>query len=102
MATKDVARPEAQQDQLEAIQHLTDLANDQARQGLTHSGRLVTVTLDTTNTEVAHLLGRVPAFVFPVLLGAAATVYVDTPHGDPRNYVNVRASVAVTATLLIA
>lgn len=100
--SKDVARPEAQQDVLEAIQRLTDLANDDARAGLATSGRLVTVTLGTGNTEVAHLLKRVPVFVFPVLLGANAVVYVDTAHADPRNFVNVKASATVTATLLIA
>jgi len=99
---KDVARPEAGQDALEAIQRLTDLANDDARAGLTHSGRTVTVTLGTSNTEVAHLLDRVPTIIFALKKNANAVVYTDTEHADPRRFAYVKASATVTVTLLIA
>jgi hypothetical protein len=100
---KDVARPEAQQDLLEAIQRLTDLANEQARAGLSHSGVvLADLALTTSNREVAHNLGRVPAIVLALKLGAAGSVYSDTPHANPRNFLYLKASVTLTASVLVA
>lgn len=100
---KDLARPESQQDILEAIQRLTDLANDQAKAGLPHSGVvLADLALTTSNREVAHNLGRVPTIVLAVKLGAAGSVYTDTPHVDPRNFINLKASATLTASVLVA
>jgi hypothetical protein len=103
MPRKDVARAEAEQDQLEAIQRLTDLANEQARAGLSHSGVvLADLALTTASREVAHNLGRVPTIILALKLGAPGVVYSDTPHADPRNYVYLKASATLTASVLVA
>lgn len=86
-----------------ALTRLIDLANGQSKDGVSHSGVLKeSLALTTANLEVYHGLGRVPRYVVGVLLSAVATVYVDTPHGDPRHYVNVKASATCTANVLIA
>lgn len=67
------------------------------REGVRKTG----VALTTSNTAVYHGLGYEPSVVCALKLNANATVYVDTTHADPTNYVNVKASAAVTATLHI-
>jgi hypothetical protein len=100
--SNEIARPEGQKDIADAIQRLVDLINDQARGGLSHSGVVLAVTLGTGNLEVGHQLGRVPSFTFPVGQNSGAVIYSDTPHPDPRNYINLRATAAVSAWVLIA
>jgi hypothetical protein len=100
---KDVARPEEQQDLIEAVKRLVDQTNDQARVGLVHSGIVKTgLALTTANLEVSHQLGRVPSVVLAVKLGGNAVVYSDTVHADPRHFIYLRASATVTADVLVA
>jgi hypothetical protein len=97
-----IARPEGDKDVQDAIQRLVDLINEQAKGGLAHSGIVKSVTLTTANLEVAHLLERVPSFVVPVGQNTGAVIYSDTVHADPRNYIYLRATAAVTVQMLIA
>ncbi len=97
-----VARPESQSDLVEAVTRLVDLLNEQGKQGLSHNGAVRTVILSTSDLEVPHGLGRTPTMCFPLLQNASASIFVVTPHTDPRNFIFVQASAAVTATLLIA
>jgi hypothetical protein len=97
-----IARPEGQKDAQDAIQRLVDLMNDQSKGGLAHSGVVKGVTLGTANLEVAHLLERVPTYVFSVGQNSGAVIYSDTAHPDPRNYIYLRATAAVAAWVLIA
>lgn len=102
MATSQ-AVPQGQDELVRAVTRLIDLENERAKGGVSHSGVLKeALALSTANTEVYHGLGRAPRFVLGVMLSANAVVFVDTPHGDPRNFVNLKASAAVTANVLIA
>jgi hypothetical protein len=97
------AAPQGSDEVAVALTRLIDLANDQAKEGLAHSGVLKEgVILGTANTEVPHLLGRVPRYFVAVGLSANAVVYSDTPHPDPRNFIYLKASAAVTANVLVA
>ncbi len=102
-AGKDVARPEDQADLIEAVKRLVDLTNDQAKQGLLHSGIIKAgLSLTTSNLEVSHQLGRVPSILLAAKLSGNAVVYSDTVHADPRNFVYLKASATVTADVLVA
>jgi|ERR671925_38810 hypothetical protein len=59
------------------------------------------VVLSTSDTPVFHNLGRPPTMLFARMLNANATVFSITPHATPRTHINVRASAAVTANLVI-
>lgn len=97
------AAPAAQTDLILAVTRLIDLVNDQAKDGVAHSGVLKeAVALTTSNTEVFHGLGRAPRFVLGVMMNANAVIFSDTPHGDPRNFINLKASAAVTANVLLS
>jgi hypothetical protein len=102
-ADRAVASPEGGlEDVREAVQNLVDNLNSQGKAGLSHSGVVKTVTLGVTDLEIYHGLGRVPTFCYPVMQSALGTVAAVTPHADPRNYINVRASVPMTANVLIS
>lgn len=99
----NLARPGGDSEVAEALDKLITLTNNMLKAGLFHSGTIKSgVALTTSDTPVYHGLGRVPTICMPTYLTANAVVYVVTPHGDPRNYINVRASASVTASLLIA
>lgn len=89
-------------DRDEVVTRIVDQLNAQAKAGISHSGVMLAVSLTTSNLEVFHGLGRAPTIALPVLLGANAVVYSDTVHPDPRNYIYLRASAAVNATVLIS
>lgn len=98
-----LATPQGADELATAVGRLVDLANESAKNGLSHSGVLKeALVLTTGDTEVHHGLGRSPRFVLEVLRAVDGRVFVATPHGDPRNYVNLRASAAGTYNVLIA
>jgi hypothetical protein len=104
MAFTSQAAPQGQSELVTAVTRLIDLANDSARQGISHSGILKeAVTLATaTDLEVFHGLGRVPRIVLGIMSTAGGVVQANVvPHGDPRNYVNLRATVAGTYNVLV-
>lgn len=100
---RSVARPEGGLNDIrEATQNLVDTLNNQGKAGLSHSGVVKTLVLGATNTEIYHGLDRVPTFFLAVAQNAAGSVFSDTPHADPRRYINLKASGTLTATVLIS
>lgn len=102
MATS-VARAAGDDEVPEALERLIDLVNNLLKEGIVHAGTIIpNLALTTTNLEVRHGLGRPPTVCKELLRNADAVVIVDTPHEDPRNYIWVKASAAVTVNLLVA
>lgn len=102
-ADRATARPEGGLNDIrEATQNLVDNLNNQGKAGLSHSGVIKTLSLTTSDTEVFHGLSRVPTICHAVMQNAAGSVFTVTPHADPRNYINVRASGTMVANVLIS
>ena len=72
--------------------------------GLFHSGVLLEdLALSPIPREVFHGLGRVPKIVLGVKVDTSAVISVDAvTHSDPRRFINLVASDAVIANVLIA
>jgi hypothetical protein len=99
----NLASPQGEDELAVAVSRLVDLANDSAREGVSHSGVVKeALVLTTGDTEVHHGLARTPRFVIEVLRAVDGRVYVATAHADPRNFVYLRASAAGTYNVLIA
>jgi hypothetical protein len=97
--------PLGQDELVTAVGRLIDLSNDQAKEGISHSGLLKEgVVLATgADLELFHGLGRVPRIVLSVMSTAGGVVQANVvPHALPRSFVNLRATVAGTYNVLVS
>ncbi len=58
------------------------------------------VTLSTGDVRVAHGLNQVPTGWIIVKANSGANIYTVTPSDEPQKYINLRATAAITASLI--
>ncbi len=86
---------------LATVQDNVELALlDMAYKPLTNATIASDLALTTVNTAVRHGLGGPPRGWIPVKLTAVVTIYSDTAHPEPTEWIYLKSSAAATVSLL--